>query len=647
MIQVFKNDITVDRGNELAPGATPVPGAGVHFKVWAPERKSVEVVMDEDGSTFALESQANGYHSALIREASTGTRYWYRLDGGEKRPDPVSRFQPDGCWGPSEVVDIHSFKWTDDDWEGAVMRGQAMYEMHVGTFTKEGTLRSAAQDFDRLKELGITVIELMPVSQFAGDFGWGYDGVFPYAPYNKYGRPEDLVGFIDLAHQAGIAVILDVVYNHLGPKGNVLPEFSPFYMSSTEQTDWGEGINFDGRNSGPVRDYFRENAVYWIRDYHFDGLRLDATQDIHDTTKPHIIVEIVEAVRRAAETREVIIIAENEPQQSFYLRPRCDGGYGLDGVWNDDFHHSAMVALTGQSEAYYFDYDGKPQEFISALKYGYLYQGQYYSWQKKSRGVSGLGIEPSAYVHFIQNHDQVANSARGLRVHELTDPGKLRAMTAVLLLGPAAPMLFQGQEYASSTPFLFFADHCEDLADSIRSGRRDFLKQWRSYSDPNLDKHLADPCDPETFQRCKLDRSEIALRQQWYELHSDLLRLRHNDPVLSRQGRWGVDGAVIGPECFVFRFFSTNYLSDRLLVVNFGTDLPLLKIPEPLVAPPREKVWQMLWSSEDPRYGGNGAASVLTEKGWRVPGHAAILLAAVEAFPIPANRAPDMEAKHS
>jgi maltooligosyltrehalose trehalohydrolase len=387
-------------------------------------------------------------------------------------------------------------------------------------------------------------------------------------------------------------------------------------------------MNFDEEHSAPVREYIRDNAVYWVRDFHFDGLRIDATQDIHDRSKKHIILDFVEGARAAAPNRSLIIVGENEPQQSFYVRPPSAGGYGVDALWNDDFHHSAIVSLTGKSDAYYSDYKGRPQEFISALKYGYLYQGQWYAWQKKNRGMPGLDLPKAAFVHFIQNHDQIANSATGARVHELTSPAKLRALTAVLLLGPATPMLFQGQEYASPTPFFYFADFCDDLAKSVRKGRRDFLKQWQSMRDPALDDYIVDPCDPHTFEKCKLDFNLRRQRQPWYDLHADLLRLRREDAVFSSQGRWGLDGAVLSSDAFVVRFFSEAHENDRLLLVNLGVETVLCPLPEPLLAMPQNHEWNVLWSSEHPKYRGNGVGPVISQAGWRLPGYAALVLAA-------------------
>jgi maltooligosyltrehalose trehalohydrolase len=606
-----------------------VTDSGVHFRVWAPIRKTVDVLI-EGGESVRLEAEGSGYFSGLVASAHdgsrsrAGSRYRYRLDGGEAFPDPASRFQPEGPHGPSEVVDPAAFKWTDQQWRGVTLPGQVIYEMHIGTFTKEGTWRSAQEHLPQLAETGITVLEVMPVAEFPGRFGWGYDGVQLFAPTHLYGAPGDFRRFVDRAHSLGLGVVLDVVYNHLGPDGNYIPEFAPQYFSSAICTDWGPAINFDGQDSGPVREFCIANACYWIDEFHLDGLRLDATQDIHDTSENHILRAMAREARQRASPRDIIFIAENEPQQVQLVKPPDQGGYGLDGLWNDDFHHSAMVALTGHNEAYYTDYLGTPQEFISAVKYGYLYQGQRYKWQEKRRGSAGLDMHPASLITFIQNHDQVANSAYGARCHMLAAPGKLRAITALLLLGPGTPMLFQGQEFAASSPFLYFADQKAALSDMIGQGRIEFLAQFRSLATPEMAERFSDPASLATFERCKLDHSERETHREAYELHRDLLKLRR-DPVLHAQKRRGVDGAVLAPEAFLLRFFGENG-DDRLLLVNLGRDLHLDPAPEPLLAPPADSEWTTLWSSEHPRYGGTGTPQLDTEENWRIPGYAAVLL---------------------
>jgi maltooligosyltrehalose trehalohydrolase len=575
---------------------------------------------------IVLESEEGGYFSAMVAEAGPGTRYRYRLDGGATLyADPASRFQPDGPHGPSQVIDPGAFQWHDHHWPGVPLEGQVIYEMHLGTFTPEGTWEAASRELPALAELGITVLEIMPIADFPGHFGWGYDGVNLFAPTRLYGPPDSCRHFIDRAHALGMGVILDVVYNHLGPEGNVLAHFSPEYFTDRYSTDWGAAINYDDAHAGPVREFFLANAGYWIAEFHFDGLRLDATQNIYDTSADHILAAIGRQVRQAARGRTTLLVGENEPQHTRLVRPPAQGGYGLDALWNDDFHHSAMVAMTGRNEAYYTDTLGTPQEFISALKYGYLYQGQYYTWQHKRRGTPGLDLPPAAFVTFLQNHDQIANSGLGLRCHTLTSPGRYKALTALLLLGPGTPMLFQGQEFAASSPFFYFADFASELALLTRQGRATSLSQFPSLAQPEMQTSLIDPVDPETFARSKLDLSERERHASMYALHRDVLRLRREDPAFRAQRRGGMDGAVLAPEAFVLRFFGTPH-PDRLLVVNLGRDLDLTPAPEPLLAPPEGMRWEILWSSEDPRYGGSGTAPLEDEEGWHMPGHAAFVL---------------------
>ncbi len=591
--------------------------------MWAPAQKTVEVVMDGEG-TVPLRAEESGYFSGLVDQAQAGSRYKYKVDAGELCPDPASRFQPEGPHGWSEVVDPSAFAWTDLNWGGVALPHQVIYEMHIGTFTQQGTWCSAQSELQHLAETGVTVLEVMPVAEFPGRFGWGYDGVQWFAPAHIYGCPDEFRRFVDGAHALGLGVILDVVYNHLGPDGNYIEKFAPqFFCDKT--TDWGKAINFDGPDSGPVRQFVIANACYWIDEFHLDGLRLDATQDIHDSSQDHILGAMAREARKHAAPRQVIFIAENEPQETKLVRPAEQCGYGLDALWNDDFHHTAMVALTGRNEAYYTDYLGTPQEFISSAKYGYLYQGQRYKWQKKRRGSPGLDVAPAAFVTFIQNHDQIANSAFGERCQALTSPGKLRAFTALLLLLPSTPMLFQGQEFAASSPFLFFADHGSELNEKIRLGRAEFLAQFPSLATPEMQERFADPSDPATFERCKLNHAERKSHREIYQLHCDLLRLRREEPVFRAQKRRGIDGAVLSSEAFLLRFFGEGG-DDRLLLVNLGVDLHFNPAPEPLLAPPADSGWTTLWSSEDPKYGGTGTPPVDSDENWRIPGHAAVLL---------------------
>jgi len=578
-----------------------------------------------DGVPYELDREGNGYFSAVIPNAAPDMLYQYRLDGKNSYPDPVSRFQPDGPHGPSQIVDSDEFGWTDENWRGIGLAGQIVYEMHIGTFTREGTWNAATVELESLAQLGVTVLEIMPVADFSGAFGWGYDGVDLYAPTRLYGTPDDFRRFVDRAHGIGLAVVLDVVYNHFGPEGAYFKEFAPDYFTDRYENEWGMAINFDGQNAPSVREFITANAAYWISEFHIDGLRLDATQQICDSTSPHVLAEITRCAREAARGRAIVVIAENEPQHVKLVRPVEQGGYGMDGLWNDDFHHSAMVAATGRSEAYYTDYRGTPQELVSALKWGYLYQGQHYSWQKQRRGTPAFGVSPATFITYIQNHDQVANSGSGLRLDRLTSPGRYRALTALLLLGPATPMLFQGQEFAASSPFLFFADHTAKLAQAVRKGRAEFLSQFRSLATPEMQRLVPDPADRATFERCKLDLNEREAHCEAYALHCDLLRLRRTDPVFSQPRAGSFDGAILGSEAFLIRWFD-DQKGDRLLVVNLGADLHLSIAPEPLLAPPEGQRWEILWSSENPKYGGAGTAALETEEGWRIPAHAAVVL---------------------
>jgi len=616
----------------LPVGAEPLAPDRTHFRVWAPDHRAVAVVL-EAGGRHALAAEGGGYFAGVV-PAAPGARYRFRLDEQDTLyPDPASRYQPEGPHGPSEVIDPSAFRWTDAGWKGVRPEAAVIYELHVGTFTPEGTWRAAIGQLPRLAELGVNVLEVMPVAEFPGRFGWGYDGVALFAPTRLYGRPDDFRAFVNRAHELGLAVILDVVYNHLGPDGNYLKAFAAAYFSDRYKTDWGEALNYDGENSGPVREYFTANARHWVGEYHLDGLRLDATQNIYDSAPPlrHILADIARAAREAAAGRAIYLIGENEPQQTHLARPFEKGGCGLDALWNDDFHHSARVALTGRHGAYYIDHRGRPQELVSAAKYGYLFQGQYYGWQKKRRGTPALDLPPWAFVAFLDNHDQVANSSTAQRIHGLTSPGNFRAMTALLLLGPATPMLFQGQDFAASASFYYFADHKPELAEKVRAGRFGFLKQFPCLADGADAPPLPAPHDPATFERCKLDPAE-AERHEWaVALHRDLIHLRRTDPTFSRPRPRGVDGAVLGEEALALRFFGERSELDRLLLVNLAQDLELTPMPEPLLAPPFGCGWSVLWASESPAYAGTGVPALRLDEAWLVPGQAAVVLAPREA----------------
>ena len=586
----------------------------LHFK--SPDSSSPSRTLGE------LAGEGNGYFSGQIADATPGTLYKFELDSGAF-PDPASRFQPTGPHGPSQVIDP-AFAWSDQAWRGIAPGKEVIYELHVGTFTPEGTWNAATAQLPELASLGITIVEVMPVADFDGRFGWGYDGVCLFAPTRLYGPPDDFRAFVDRAHSLGLGVILDVVYNHFGPSGNYFRQFSDDYFSSIYKNEWGEPINFDGNNSGPVREFFEANAACWTAEFHLDGLRLDATHAIFDSSKINIIAGVSRAARAAAPGRRLFIAAENEEQTAHICRPIEKQGHGIDALWNEDFHHAALVAATGRAEAYYSDFRGTPQELVSCARHGFLFQGQWSSWQKKRRGSRCPDLNHGQFIAYLQNHDQVANSRSGTRLHQLTSPGRLRALTALLLLAPHTPLLFQGQEFAASAPFYYFANHDEPLASLVRQGRLKFLQQYPSIHGTDDAAALPDPNNERTFLSSKINFQERDLHAPIYRLHRDLLAMRRNDTVFAATSGVNVDGAVLGLEAFVLRFEHQD--AERLLLLNLGPDLQLYCVPEPLLAPPPDSHWSILWSSEDSAYGGQGTRDFAPQETWILPSHTAIVL---------------------
>lgn len=629
-----------DLPRKFPVGAELVPD-GVHFRIWAPGPTKVEVVFQGEGAGDSVEltAEEDGYYSVLCPEAKAGTLYRYRLNEGESFPDPASRYQPEGPQGPSCVVDP-CFEWSDHEWRGIGIEGQVIYEMHLGTYTREGSWKAAAEQLPALAELGITVVELMPVADFPGRFGWGYDGVNHFAPTRLYGQPDDMRRFVDRAHSLGLGVLLDVVYNHFGPEGNYLERFSLDYYGQEQSNVWGKEINFDGKNSGPVRDFFISNAAYWIDEFHLDGLRFDATHAIFDKSHEHILGCITERARQAAGGRSILMIAENEFQDVRCLRPKEEGGFGMDAVWNDDFHHSVHVALTGYHDAYYSEYYGSPQELVSGAKWGYLFQGQRYFWQEKRRGSPTIGISPSRFINYTQNHDQVGNSAWGIRLHRLTNPASLKAMTALLLLSPQTPMIFQGQEFSASNPFMFFSDLSPEISRQVHAGRIEFLKQFTNIDSPEVIVTIDKPYDLDTFIQSRLDLSQRERHFHTYALYRDLIKLRREDAVFRAAFSCHIEGAVLGVTGFLLRFFLGE--QQRLLLINLGRELHLAPAPEPMLAPPEGERWEVLWTSERVEYGGSGTPKLETEKFWRIQGHAAVVL-----MPVPnGDSDDDRNARH-
>ena len=608
--------------------------------MWAPTHAKVTLVIEAaqpaqpaqlaqpasrpgGGREVVLGREPGGYHAGFAPGLAAGARYRFRLgDDDALYADPASRYQPEGPFGPSQVVDPAAFAWTDAAWTGIPPERHVLYELHLGTFTAEGTWDAASRWLPYLAEVGITTLEIMPVADFAGRRNWGYDGVNLFAPSRVYGAPDDMRRFVDRAHATGLAVILDVVYNHFGPSGNQLLAWSPSYRSP-DAGEWGDALNFDGEHSTAVREYMIANAGYWIDEFHLDGLRLDATQAICDRSREHVITAIARRAREAGRGRRIFVVGETEPQDATLLAPPV----GLDAVWNDDFHHAARIALTGVIEGYLHDYRGTPQELVSAVKRGFLYQGQLYPWQHNPRGSSTRGVARHRMVCFLENHDQVANLGFGERLPLISDPASLRALTALLLLAPALPLLFQGQEHGATERWQFFVDHDHELQAPIRGGRAAFMAQSPRLATAEAQAALTDPCAEATFRGCVLDPRDRRLDHPRVALHRDLLRLRRDDPAFTDPRPEALDGAVLSEHAFVVRYLQDDPLRDRLLLVNLGPTFARPGVPEPLIAPPDGAGWRVVWSSEDPRYGGHGTPTPFDRVRFAIPARSAVVLA--------------------
>ena len=482
-----------------------------------------------------------GWFELVNSDAVPGTRYQFIIEGQPAVPDPASRYQPSGVHGASEVIDPAAYVWRDGDWRGRPWDEAVIYELHVGTFSPEGTYAGAEKRLDYLADLGVTAIELMPLASFPGERNWGYDGVLPYAPANAYGRPEDLKRFIEAAHTRDLMVFLDVVYNHFGPEGNYLWLYAPQFFTDRHHTPWGQAINFDGAESRPVRDYFIHNALYWLEEYHFDGLRLDAVNAIVDNSRPHILIELAETVRgRFAGERQILLVLENDRNEARYLRRDAQGsGAGgrarwYDAQWNDDIHHALHILLTEETNAYYSDYSKDPIGHLGrCLAEGFGYQGEVSEFRKgELRGEVSRDLPPTSFVTFLQNHDQAGNRALGERIGELADPEALKVAMAILLLAPSPPLLFMGEEFGAATPFLFFCDFGAELAAKVSAGRRAEFPHFNEF-DSEGHNRIPDPNDAETFLRCKLDWASVdrAPHRAWLEFYRSLLACRRTEIV--------------------------------------------------------------------------------------------------------------------
>jgi maltooligosyltrehalose trehalohydrolase len=508
---------------------------GVAFRVWAPAARTVDVVIQRGPAPriHPLERCPDGTFSGVVASARAGDRYFYRLDGDRQMPDPASRAQPDGVHGPSQVIDPRPFRWSDDRWAGVSRDDLVIYELHVGTFSPEGTFAGAAARLADLAALGVTAIELMPVADFPGARNWGYDGVALFAPARCYGQPHELRRLVDTAHALGLAVILDVVYNHLGPDGAYLWSFSPFYGTDRHHTPWGWAVNFDGEDSGMVRAFFIENACHWIHEYHIDGLRLDATYAMFDDGPRHFLAELTATVRASAR-RPVVFIAEDHRNLNRMLQPESDGGWGLDAVWADGFHHQCRRLLTGDSEGYFCDYSGTAADLATTVQRGWFYVGQHSPHFDAPRGTDPAGLSARQFVFCIQNHDQVGNRAFGDRLHHQIDSATYRAASALLLLAPETPLLFMGQEWAATSPFLYFTDHNPDLGRLVTEGRRREFESFAAFTDPATRQRIPDPQAEPTFARSRLvwPERQAEPHASTLRLYAALLDLRRRSPAL-------------------------------------------------------------------------------------------------------------------
>jgi len=531
------NRETMKRHHRIPFGAE-IDGDAVHFRFWAPSARRVQLSLGTGPreTLIPMVSGDGGWHECLTDLASPGTRYRFRLDNGEHIPDPASRYQPDDVHGASEVIDPRTFSWQDGDWRGRPFEQAVFYELHIGSFTPEGTYAAAARRLTDLAELGVTAIELMPLSDFPGARNWGYDGVYPFAPDSRYGRPDELKDFIQRAHALGLMVLLDVVYNHFGPEGNYLHRYAPQFFTERHHTPWGAAINFDDAFSDTVREFVVHNALYWLEEYHFDGLRLDAVHAIHDDSTPDILEQLATAVRRGPGTeRAVHLVLENDHNAAHYLA----GQY--DAQWNDDAHHALHVLITGESEGYYSDYSDDPIRHLGrCLTEGFAYQGDPSAYRHGARrGEPSRNLPLTAFVNFLQNHDQIGNRALGERASKLAPPEALRAATVVLLLAPSPPLLFMGQEWAASEPFPFFCDFGPELAAAVTAGRRAEFARFRQFREPATRDVIPDPNLPATFASAVLDWSqrEQPGHREWLALHRELLALRHRHITPQLQDR--------------------------------------------------------------------------------------------------------------
>jgi maltooligosyltrehalose trehalohydrolase len=571
---------------------------GVRFRVWAPKVRSVSLRMVGEPDDLLMNPEPKGYFTTFLVNGKEGTRYYYVLDGDRARPDPASRFQPEGVHGPSGVIDPALFQWEDQDWKGIPLEEMVLYEIHTGTFTPDGTFEAIIPCLDYLKnELGITAIELMPVAQFPGERNWGYDGTYLYAPQNSYGGPHGLKSFINACHKNGIAVILDVVYNHLGPEGNYLSDFGP-YFTDRYKAPWGSAINFDGPESDEVRQFIVNNALYWVTEYHMDGLRVDAIHGIFDFSARHILYDLREAVHQQAKRLgcHILVIAESDLNDARVIDLPKKGGYGLDAQWNDDFHHCLHTLLTKEKAGYYEDF-GDIGQMEKALIEGFVYSGQYSPFRRRRHGSSSKHLPPKKFVVFSQNHDQVGNRAKGDRLSTLVSFEAQKLAAGVVLLSPSLPLLFMGEEYGEEAPFQYFVSHSDpELIEAVRKGRREEFAafQW--------DGGIPDPQDEATFlcSKIHLDLRHSEKHEILFEFYKTLIRLRKEIPSLSVLDKKGIEIKTFEKEKVIL--INRKCEEDRTLCIFNFNDKPI-RVEKAI----EKGSWEKVFASASEEWGGMGA----------------------------------------
>lgn len=553
------NEGSLSRVHAMPFGAEVRPDGCVRFRLFAPTAENVQVAVESREEPLEMDALGDGWHELLTSAAGPGSLYRYVLPDGTQVADPASRFQPKDVMGPSEVIAPGGYLWADGKWGGRAWDEAVLYELHIGAFTAEGTFRAAIDKLDFLAELGVTVIEIMPIADFAGLRGWGYDGVLLYAPDSSYGRPEDLKALVEAAHARGLAVMLDVVYNHFGPEGNMMPSYFPNLFTERHKTSWGSAVNYDGEQSEIVREFVIHNALYWIEEFHLDGLRLDAVHAIIDESEKHILTELSERVRALEVPYPIHLVLENEKNEASRLTRDAEGQpEHFTAQWNDDVHHVLHTAATHEDAGYYADYEGDTELLGRALAEGFAYQGQAMTCTGKPRGEHCAHLPPTAFIAFIQNHDQIGNRAFGDRLTDVAHLDAFKALVAVYLLLPQIPMIFMGEEWRSEKPFPYFCDFHGELADKVREGRRNEFKSFPEFQDPQKRDSIPDPLAEETFLSAKLDWDKVKEPAQAECLgrHRRLLQIRRDEvvPLLrSVEGNAGMF-EVLGPEAVVVRW---------------------------------------------------------------------------------------------